>query len=76
MNHPNYVNVLNKLLINYEIRSKFFLAEPLLKEANNLSQTWLLKATTFLSEQELANYTFMVQEEGSELNAFLLARHF
>lgn len=73
-NHPDYGASLNKLGIIYEIQNRFSESEPLLKSYFELSQRRLSKATTFLSERELARYTSNYQNAGNRVSSWLLSR--
>ncbi|MBK9641624.1 MAG: CHAT domain-containing protein [Saprospiraceae bacterium] len=72
--HPLYAWSLNSLADLYERQNLFSNAGPLLEEALANSQSRLVNATSFLSEQELAKYAVTFQKSGDNLSAYLLAR--
>jgi CHAT domain-containing protein/Flp pilus assembly protein TadD len=72
--HPDYATSLNNLANLYERQSRSLEAELLLLEALTRSQNRLVKATSFLSEQELSKYAVTFQNSGDKLSAYLLAR--
>lgn len=73
--HPYNIHCLKKLSILYEKQGKYAATEPLLSSVSSLQQAQLLKATSFLSEQELAYYTATFQKDGRRLLSFLDERH-
>lgn len=72
--HPDYATSLKDLGIIYEIQNKFGESEALMKTYFGLNQSRLSKATAFLSERELAQYTSTFQSAGNRLASFLLSR--
>jgi CHAT domain-containing protein/Flp pilus assembly protein TadD len=74
--HPSYLWNLKNLTFLYEQQAKYSLSEPLLEELSVLQQRELTKASTFLSEAELAKYTKMIEDSGDNLGAYLLSRNF
>ena len=72
--HPDYTASLDNLARVYERQHRYLASEPLLEEAFFLRQTRFLNATSFLSEQELAQYLIKYQKGGDRLNSYLFAR--
>ncbi|MBL7819682.1 MAG: CHAT domain-containing protein [Saprospiraceae bacterium] len=72
--HQNYIICLEQLANIYESQSLLLTAEQVLQEMQKISQDKLLKASTFLSEQELAKYSDIFKESGEYLSTYLYAR--
>jgi CHAT domain-containing protein len=72
--HPDYAKSLNNLANFYEELYRYSDSEPFLKETYTLSQTKMVKATSFLSEKELSKYAATFQSSGGRLISYLLAR--
>ena len=72
--HPHYTQLLNAQAIMYEYQKQFVASNDLLSRASDLEQLQLLRATTFLSENELASYTKSFQKRNDELGALILSR--
>jgi tetratricopeptide (TPR) repeat protein len=72
--HPDYSQSLHNLANFYEKQNLFSNADPLFEEALVNSQSNLVKATSFLSEQELAKYAVKFRKSGDNLSAYLFSR--
>jgi CHAT domain-containing protein/Tfp pilus assembly protein PilF len=72
--HPDYSECIFELARMYERQNRFFESDLLLEESGTLTQSRVVQASSFLSEQELTDYTTYFQFHGNSLSAFLFIR--
>lgn len=65
--HPKYVFSLQSLATLYERQLRFSEADSLLNLVFHANKSRIAKATSFLSEQELANYIALFESDGNDL---------
>ncbi|MBK9722527.1 MAG: CHAT domain-containing protein [Saprospiraceae bacterium] len=73
--HPSYSSCLNNIAVLYENRKMFEDSEKFLVELSSLEQKRISKASSFLSEIELMNYTATFQKRINNLGSYILARN-
>lgn len=71
---PWYARTRSGLTFLYELESRYEESDALMAEALPLEQATIARGITFLSEQELASYIEVQQQNSADLIAYLYAR--